>query len=56
MIDHELRVGVALGELAELLQPAARQHVDRQVVLGGGGEDAVDAGIGGVGRDVRGSS
>jgi hypothetical protein len=53
MVEHNLGVGIALGELAELVESVARQHVDRQVVLGGGGENAVEAGIGRVGRDLR---
>ena len=53
VIDHQGRVGVALGEQAHLLQPAARHQVDRQVVFGGGRQHAVDAGIGRIRRNLR---
>ena len=52
VVDHQLRVGIARGQLAGLLQPPPGEEIDRQGVARGGREDAVDAGIGGVGGDV----
>ena len=56
VVDHELRVGIARGQLAGLIQPTPGQEIDRQRVARGGREDAIDAGIGGVGRERRGSA
>ena len=52
MIDHQGRVGIANGELSNLLQAPAAHQVDHEGVLRSSGQHAVDAGVCGIGRYV----
>jgi len=52
MVDHHPRVGVSRRQLRGLLQPSPTQQVDRQGMLRRGGQSPVEAGVGGVGRNL----
>ena len=46
MVDDEARVGMAVDQLGALVELAPAQEIDRQIVLDGGPQDPVEAGIG----------
>ncbi len=52
MVDHQPRIGVSRRQLCSLLQAPPAHQVDRQGMLRRGGQNPVDAGVGGVGRDL----
>jgi len=49
VVDHQHRFGVSGRQQSSLLQAPPTQEVDRQGVSSGGGQNPVDAGVGGVG-------
>ena len=52
VVDHQPRIGIPGRQLGRLVQAPRTRQVNRQGVLRRRGQNAVDDGIGGVGRNV----